>query len=340
MILILLILVEEDIFQPELPTIKIEPNVNWVYNIEKNYFDIALGSSFYHLLNSKIGKLELYSLKNRDYSEHYYLQSKLSSISYNLSFEHTIWDNIKMTELEGWKWVYSNSNLIIGLIECIKVEDSLLYGGGIRYYHSFQGLTSGFWINHFNTPDYGLILAYKDYRIEFGKIDKNIGLIEDWGYLKMGKFRDRFPSIFFPLKEPYPRYIPYYGTKINLFNITMTAGKRNYHTYGADTLKWIKGECYFFNLQMEINRFGFSFSYKNNGIVKGYGMVYFKGSVGLLEYEISILGLSGPIDYFTGGFSLNMKNKFSPFITVRNLSYSTTDELLNPVYLIGIHYVN
>ncbi len=340
MILIFLILVEEDIFEPELPIPGIEPNVSWVYSMEKNSLNLALGNNFYHLLNVKTNKLKILSLKGRDFSEHYLLSSSLESISYNLTLEHTFWNDVKMTKVKGWKWLYSNSNLVIGWIEGIRVEDSLLYGGGFRCYHSFPSLSVGFWMSHLDIPDYGVIFALNYFRVELGMKKRCIGYIGDWGDVKIGRFKDRFPTVFFPLKRSYPRYLEYYGTNINLFNLNVKAGRRDYYTQGIDTLKWIEGECYFITLEMEYNLFGFSISYQNNGIVKGYGKAYLKGNVNWLDYELYITGFSDPIEYLTGGLSLKLSNKFSPFVAVRNLSYSSSNDLLSPVYFIGIHYVH
>ncbi len=338
MILLVLILVEEDIFKPKLPPPIIKPEVSWVYSMDENCINLALGYDFYHLISAKVEDFRISSLKDRDYSEHYSLSSSISSISYKVLLEHTTWDQKKMTKAESWKWLYYKSNLLLTWVEGVNIEDSLFYGGGIRYYHSFPPLWVGCWLNHLNTPDYGVIITHKGYRIEFGMKRRYVGYTGDLGNIKIGRFRDRFPTVFFPIEKAYPKYLEFYGAEINLLNLTMTLGRRDFYTEGSDTLRWKEGECYFIDTRMEWNRFGFLFSYQNEGIVKNYGKAYLRGNVDWLGYELSLTGLSQPKKYLTCGVSLWLDNEFSPLIAVRNISYSSSLELLSPTYYIGIHY--
>ncbi|MCK4226616.1 hypothetical protein KAX29_06975 [candidate division WOR-3 bacterium] len=340
MILFLLILVEEDIFKPELPTLMIKPEESWVYSMEEDWINLALSPEYYHLLNVSIGNLRIQSVGDRDFAEHYSLLSSINSISYGLQVEHTIWDEKKVIQAEGFKWIYYRSNLILGWLEGANIEDSLIYSGGIRYYHSFPSLSLGGWVNYLDTPDYGIILTFKDYRIEVGLVRRCAGYIGNWGDIKVGRFRDRFPTVFFPIENACPKTIEYYGVSIHCFNLEISAGRRNYYTYGEDTLRWGEGECYFANLGMEWERFGLDLAYQDKGMVEKYGRAFLKGKLGFLGYKFSATGFSDPIRYLSGGIELWLDNKFSPFITARNISYNPSGELLNPSYYIGIRYVH
>lgn len=340
MIILFLILVEEDIFEPKLPAPIIEPKVSWVYSMDENWINIALAPDRYHLSSAKIGNVRILSIKQKDFSEHYTLSSSIRSISYKLQLEYTNWDGKRITKANGWKWIYYKSNLFLSWMEGVNIEDSLLIGGGVRYYHAFPSFSVGCWINYLNTPDYGITLIHKGYRVEFGIVRRCVGYTGDWGDVKVGRFRDRFPTIFFPLKKAYPRYLEYYGAKINLFNLDIIVGRKNYYTKGIDTLQWEEGECYFTNARMELGHFGFSFSYQKKGLVKSFGNAYFRGRVDWLGYELSLRGFSKPMRYLSGGLSIWIENNLSPFISVRNISYSPSHELLSPVYYIGIHYAH
>ncbi|MCK4420483.1 hypothetical protein KAW48_01700 [candidate division WOR-3 bacterium] len=339
MILLALIMVEEDIFEPELPLPEIKPTLAWIYRMDVNRIKVGVNRDRYHLLSAKFGCFRICSIKERDFAEHYSLSSSVQSVSYRIHLDHQNWDRKRVTQVEGWKWIYYDSNLLLGWVDGVHYEDSLLWAWGVRYYSSFPSISVGGWMNYKDTPDFGVILQYSGFRIEYGKERRCAGYIGSLGDIKVGRFRDWFPTTFFPLKDQYPRVLAYYGARIHLSMLEITAGRRDYYISESDTLQWVEGNCYFSTIRMEGRRFGFLVTYQQEGIVKGYGSAYLSGNVGWLGYGFSLTGFSHPKRYTTGSISLWCETEISPFASIRNISYSREEDLLNPVYYIGVHCV-
>ncbi|MEA1913109.1 MAG: hypothetical protein U9N06_04650 [candidate division WOR-3 bacterium] len=341
MILLALILVEEDKFEPKLPTPEIKPNVSWVYSMKKDWFYGAVEPHLdYHLFSLALGDFRILSLHERDFADHYSLEFSLGSLSYNFKADYTNWNDKEIKRLEGWKWFSYGSNLFFTWTEGMNFGDSTLYGGGIRYYHSFPNLFWGGWVNYLDTPDYGSIVQYRGFRVELGVERRCAGYIGDLGNIKVGKFRDRFPSVFFPLRDFYPRILNFYGTKINILDLKITAGRRYYYTKGRETLQWKKGISDFAIFGMEKKHLGFQFVYQTRGAVKEFGKAYHTGSIRFLCYRVSLTGYLTPLKYLSSGLSIWTENKFSPFVSIRNISWSPNKDLMEPLYYIGIHYVH
>jgi hypothetical protein len=343
MLILFLLFVEEDIFRPVLPTPEIKPELEWFKNMEENWMHMALNRDLdYNFIAFKFRDLEFESLNNRDFAEHYSLRASLKSLSYNLQSSYTKWDDIRFSETKGWKWVAEDGSFLLTWFDAFSSQDSLTVDVGLRFYQLVSPFFFGGWLDYKESLDYGLIVQIVGLRGEIGKQTGCIGWVSECGEIKIGKFRERFPIVFYPLERFSPRVGDFYGARINMFNLKITGGKKySYTEENAGMLEWIENEVYFANIEFDKERFGFQYFYQNKGMFTKFGEIHAKSSLGFLDSEVSLTGYLTPRKYLTGGFSLWLKTSFSPFFSLKNLSWAPAAEnFQDPVYYIGIRYAD
>jgi hypothetical protein len=339
MLILLLLFVEEDIFNPILPSPEVDPEVEWFKKIEKNWINVALNREVdYNFVAFKFRELSLESLKKRDFADHYSLKASLKSLSYNLQSSYVEWDDVRFSKTTGWKWLSEDQSYFLGWFEVLGGEDSVTADLGVRFYQFFRPVFIGGWVNYKESLDYGLTMQVYGLRGEFGKERRCIGFVNDWGEIKIGKFRDRFPIVFYPLEDFFPKVGVFYGTRINALNFKITGGRKHFYAEGEDALIWREEKVYFANIQFEKERFGFQYFYQDKGLVREFGEIHANGGLGIIGSEVSLTGYLTPKKYITGGFSLWLRTKISPFFSLRNLSWAPEDNFWEPVYYLGIRY--
>ena len=339
MLIILLIFVEEDIFKPVLPAPNIEPEVEWFEKIEKNWINAALNKDIdYNFAAFKFKELTLESINNRDFADHRRIKASLKSLSYNLHTDYSEWNGIRFWKTTGWKWGSEDMSYFLGWFETFGSQDSVTFDLGARFYQLFEPLFIGGWVNYKESLDYGLILQIPYLRGEMGKERRCVGFVSDYAEIKVGRFRERFPLIFYPALDFFPKVKVFYGTSINLFGFEFIGGKKYSYADGKDTLTWKEGKVYFGNIQFNKENFGFHYFYQNKGMIRQFGEIKATYGLSIIGSEVSLVGYSTPRKYITGGFSLWLRTNFSPFLSVRNLSWSPEDAFLKPIYYLGIRY--
>ncbi len=339
MLIFLLILVEEDIFNPILPPPEVEPEVEWFKKIENNWINVALNKEVdYNFVAFKFRELALESLNKRDFTDHYSLKASLQSLSYNLRSSYVEWDDIRFSKTTGWKWFSEDQSYFLGWFEAFHCQDSVTADLGVRFYQLFRPFFIGGWANYKESLDYGLIMQVYGLRGEFGKERKCVGFVNDWGEIKVGRFRDRFPAVFYPIEDFFPRVRVFYGAKINTFSFRIIGGRKYFYAEGEDILSWREGKVYFANIEFEKEKFGFQYFYQNKGVLKEFGEIHLNGSLGIIGSQVCLTGFLTPKKFVTGGFSLWLRTTVSPFISLRNLSWAPEDNFQKPVYYLGIRY--
>lgn len=339
MLIFLLILVEEDLFNPVLPPPEIEPEVEWFRKIEKNWINVALNREIdYNLVAFKFRNLSLESLNERDFTDHYRIKASAKSLSYNLQTNYVEWDGIRFSKTSGWKWLAEEKSYFLGWFEAFSCQDSVAADFGARFYPLVRPFFLGGWINYKESLDYGLILQIRFLRGELGKERQCVGFVNDWGEIKAGKFRERFPIVFYPLESFFPKVGVFYGTRINLFDFKIIGGRKYFYAEGDDILHWVDGEVYFGNIQFEKENFGFQYFYQDKGMVRQFGEIHANGGLGIIGSQVCLTGYLTPRKYITGGFSLWFRSKFSPFFSIRNLSWAPENAFREPVYYLGVRY--
>ncbi len=339
MLILLLILVEEDVFNPVLPPPEIEPEVKWFKNIEKNWINAALNRDVnYNFVAFKFRELSLESLNNRDFTDHYRIKASLKSLSYNLQSSYVEWDGFRFSKTTGWKWLSEDQSYFLGWFEVFAGEDSVAFDLEGRFYQFFNPFFIGGWANYKESIDYGLILQLYFLRGELGKERKCVGFVNDCGEIKFGRFRERFPVVFYPIEDFFPKVGVFYGTTIALFNFKIIGGRKYSYADGMDILTWREGKVYFANIQFEKENLSFQYFYQNKGMIREFGEIHANGGLGIIGGEVSLTGYLTPKKHITGGFSLWLRTNFSPFFSISNLSWSPEDIFLEPVYYLGIRY--
>ena len=339
MLIFLLILVEEDIFNPILPPPEVDPEVEWFKKTEKNWINVALNREVdYNFAAFKFRELSLESLKERDFTDHYSLKASLKSVSYNLQTNYTEWDNIRFSKTTGWKWLSEDQSYFLGWFEVFGCQDSVIPDLGVRFYQFFKPFFIGGWTNYKGSMDYGLTIQVYGLRGEFGRERRCVGFVNDYGEIKVGRFRERFPIVFYPIERFIPKVTLFYGTRIDAFNFKIFGGRKYFYSEGEDALSWREGKTYFANIEFEKERFGFRYFYQNRGLVRGFGKIHANGGLGIIGSEVFLSGYLTPRKFITGGFSLWLRTKVSPFFSLRNLSWAPEDNFQKPVYYLGIRY--
>jgi hypothetical protein len=343
MLILFLLFVEEDIFRPVLPRPEIKPDLEWFKNMEENWMHMAFNNdASYNFVAFKFCDLEFESLNKRDFADHYSLRASLKSLSYNLQSNYTKWDGIRFSETKGWKWILDEGTFLLTWFDAFSFKDSLTADVGLRFYQLVSPFFIGGWLDYKESLDYGLIVQIVGLRGELGKETGCIGWVSEHGEFKVGKFRDRFPIFFYPVEGFSPKVRDFYGTKINMFNFKITGGKKYFYTEeSSGKLEWIEEGVYFANIEFEKERFGFQYFYQNKGIFTKFGEIHANSSLGFLGSEFSLTGYLTPRKYLTGGFSLWLRTKFSPFFSLKNLSWAPAEEnFQDPVYYLGIRYAD
>ncbi len=339
MLIFLLILVEEDIFNPVLPPPEIKPELEWFKEIEENWINVGLNrKTDYNLISFKFQELTFQSLSERDFADHYHIHASLKSLSYNLETSYIEWDEIRFSNTSGWKWLSEDQSYFLGWFETYGNWDSITADLGARFYQTFNPFFIGGWVNYKESMDYGLIMQLYFLRGEFGKERKCVGFVNEYGEIKIGRFRERFPMIFYPLAEFFPEVQIFYGTKINFLGFNIIGGKKYFYAEGNDTLSWREGKVYFANLEYKKENFGFQYFYQNEGSLREYGELYVNVGLGILRSRLCLTGYLTPKKFVAGGFSLYLKTKVSPFFCLRNLSWVPGSDFREPVYYVGIRY--
>jgi hypothetical protein len=341
MLIIFLLFVEEDVFRPVLPSPEIKPELEWFKNMEENWINMALNKDVnYNLVSFKFRDFEFESLNKRDFRDHYSLRASLKSPSYNLHSNYTKWDGIRFSETEGWKWISDEGSLLLTWFDAFSFQDSLTADVGLRFYQLVSPFFIGGWLDYKESLDFGLIVQIVDLRGELGKETGCVGWVNEYGEIKVGKFRERFPVAFYPLEGFAPRVRDFYGARINMFAFRITGGRKYFYEEENDgRFEWIEEEVYFANIEFDKERLGFQYFYQSKGLFTRFGEFHAISSLGLLGSEISLTGYITPRKYLTGGFSLWLKTRLSPFFSVRNLSWAPAEEKFkDPVYYLGIRY--
>ena len=339
MLILLLLFVEEDIFSPVLPPPEVEPKLEWFKEIEKNWINVGANrQTDYHIVSFKFRELFLESIKERDFTDHYHIQSSLKSLSYNLQTNYIEWDTISFSKISGWKWLSEDQSYFLGWFETYGNRDSITADLGARFYQSFNPFFIGGWVNYKESIDYGLIMQLSFLRGELGKERKCFGFVNEYGEIKFGRFRERFPMFFYPLEDFFPEVKGFLGTKINFSGFNIVGGKKYFYEEGNDTLSWREGEVYFVNLKYEKENLGFQYFYQNQGSLREYGECHVNLGWGIVGSRLSLTGYLTPKKFVTGGFALYLKTRVSPFFSLRNISWAPENEFLEPVYYVGIRY--
>lgn len=339
MFILLLIFVEEDVFNPVLPPPEIEPDITWFKEIEKDWINMAFNRDVdYNFVAFKFREITLKSISHRDFVDHYSFKGSLKSLSYNLNAEYIKWDRIRFSKTSGWKWIEEDQSYSLGWFEAFSCQDSVSIDLGARFYQLFNPFFMGGWFNYRENLDYGLILQLYFLRGEFGRVRQCAGFVNEWGEIKVGKFRDRFPMIFFPVEEFFPKVGVFYGTRIHFFDLEIAGGKKYFYADGENSLSWKDGKVYFAHLQFEKENFGFEFFYQNKGMFRKFGEVHANSGLGIIGSEFCLTGYLTPKKYITGGVSLWLNTRLSPFVSLRNLSWAPEDKFLEPVYYVGLRY--
>jgi hypothetical protein len=339
MLILLLIFVEEDIFKPVLPAPDIEPEIEWFDQIEKNWINAALNVDIdYNFVAFRFKELTLESLNKRDFADHQQIKASLKSLSYNLETDYSEWNSVRFWKTKGWKWGSEDMSYFLGWFETFGNQDSVTYDLGARFYQLFKPVFVGGWVNYKETLDYGAILQISYLRGELGKERRCVGFVNDHGEIKVGRFRERFPLVFYPVQDFFPNVRVFYGTRINFFGFEFIGGRKYSYADGNDILNWKEGITYFGKIQFEKENFGFQYFYQNKGTVEQFGEIHANYVLGIIESEVSLVGYSTPKKYITGGFSLWLRGIFSPFVSVKNLSWASEETFMKPVYYLGIRY--
>jgi hypothetical protein len=219
MLIILLLFVEEDVFRPLLPSPEIKPELEWFKNMEENWINMALNrDAGYNFVAFKFRDLKFESLKERDFADHYLLNASLNSVSYNLQSSYTKWDGIRFSETRGWKWILDEGSFLLSWFDAFSFRDSLTADVGVRFYQLVSPFFIGGWLDYKESLDYGLIVQIVGLRGEVGKETGCVGWVNEYGEIKIGKFRERFPVVFYPLEGFTPRVKYFHGARINMFD--------------------------------------------------------------------------------------------------------------------------
>lgn len=341
MLILLLLFVEEDVFTPVLPIPEVEPKIEWYKEIDRNWINLAANRKIdYNYAAFKFYDIDFESLMGRDFSDRYSLEASIKSMSYSLKADYVYWDEVDFLKTEGWKWLFEDGQYLLGWFETYSSHDSIVADIGIRLYQVVGPFFIGGWTNYRERMDYGLTVQIAGLRGELGKERKCFGFVNDLGEIKAGRFRERFPMVFYPREKFMPKVGVFDGARINFLNFKIDGGRKYIYAEGEDTLNWTKGETYFANVRFERDRFGFQYFYQEKGLIRKYGNFYAIGSLGFLESKISLTGYLTPRKYITGGFSLWLKTKISPFVSLSNLSWDPDNHLREPIYYVGIRYAD
>jgi hypothetical protein len=154
----------------------------------------------------------------------------------------------------------------------------------------------------------------------------------------LGRFRDRFPTFFYPIENFFPKVIVFYGTRINIFDFNFIGGRKYLYAVGEDTLSWKEGKVYFADIHLEKEKFGFKYFYQNKGALREYGEIHLNCALGFIGSQVCLTGYLTPRKFITGGFSLYLRTKISPFFSIRNLSWAPESNFQKPVYYLGLRY--
>jgi hypothetical protein len=339
MLIFLLLFVEEDIFDPVLPPPEVEPELEWFKEREKNWINVGLNrKTDYNLVSFKFRELTFKSISERNFTDDYHIQASLRSLSYNLEASYIEWDTSRFSKTSGWKWLSEDQSYFLGWFETYGNGDSITADLGARFYQAFNPFFIGGWANYKESIDYGLIMQLYFLRGEFGKERKCIGFVNEYGEIKAGRFRNRFPMVFYPLEDFFPKVKVFYGTKINFFDFNIIGGKKYFYPVGNDTLSWIEEKVYFTSFRYEKENLGFQYFYQNKGSLREYGELHVDVDWGIVGSQLFLTGYLTPRKFVTGGFSLYLKTSISPFFSLRNLSWAPENNFREPVYYVGIRY--
>ncbi|MEJ2567260.1 MAG: hypothetical protein P8Z50_00035, partial [candidate division WOR-3 bacterium] len=305
MLIFLLLFVEENIFEPVLPPPEVEPELEWFKEIEKNWISVGLNrETDYNLVSFRFRELTLESISERNFTDDYHIEASLKSLSYNIEASYIEWDTIRFSKASGWKWLSEDQSYLIGWFETYVNRDSIAADLGARFYQAFNPFFIGGWTNYRESVDYGLIMQLYFLRGEFGKERRCLGFVSEYGEIKFGRFRERFPMIFYPLENFFPKVKVFYGTKINFFGFNIMGGKKYFYAEGSDTLSWKEGKVYFANFEYEKENFGFQYFYQNEGSLREYGELYMNLGWGIIGSRLYLNGYLTPRKFVTGGLSL------------------------------------
>jgi len=341
MLVLFLLFVEEDVFTPELPSPEVKPEVEWFSKIERNWINMALNREVdYNYAALKFHGLNVESVSERDFADHYQLKASLKSLSYTLNSNYTKWDDFRFSKTTGSKWLLEEGRFLLAWFEAFSFQDSLAADVEVRFYQLVSPFFIGGWANYKESVDYGLIVQVSSLRGELGKERRCVGFVNDYGEIKMGRFRDRFPSVFYPIQSFIPRVRVFHGARINIFSFKIDGGRKYFYTEGEEILGWKKGEVYFANIEFDREKFGFQYFHQNKGAIREFGKIHASSDLGFIGSEVSLTGYRTPRKYLTGGFSLWLRTRISPFVSLRNLSWSPGDDFQGPVYYLGIRYAD
>jgi len=341
MLILILLFVEEDVFVPVLPNPEVKPEIEWFNKIERNWINLASNREIdYNYAAFKFCDLEFESLRERDFSDHYRLRASIKSLSYSLKTDYVYWDDIEFSKTTGWKWFLEEGGYLLSWFEAYSFRDSIIADVGMRFYQLLGPFFIGGWTNYRESLDYGLTVQFVGLRGELGKERRCVGLVNDLGEIKAGRFRERFPVVFYPVENLMPRVGVFHGARINFLDFKFDGGRRYIYAEGEDTLSWREGEAYFANIEFERKNFGFQYFCQDRGLIRRFGKVYATGRLGFFESKISLTGYLTPKKYITGGFSLWLTTKISPFVSLSNLSWAPNDNFREPVYYVGIRYAD
>ncbi len=341
MLILLLLFVEEDVFVPVLPSPKVEPEIEWFNKTEKDWINMALNRDVdYNYASLKFRDLRIESLNERDFADHYTLKASLKSHTYTLEGNYIEWNSLRYSEVKGWKWLLEEGRFLITSFEAFGFQDSLAADVEVRFYQLISPFFVGGWANYKESADYGFIIQVLGLRGEIGKERRCVGFVNDWGEFKAGRFRDRFPRVFYPIEEFVSRVRIFHGARINLFNFSIEGGRKYYFTVGEDSLSWRQGENYFVNIEFERKRFGFKYFYQDKGFIREFGEIHVNSQLSFLGFEVYLTGYLTPDKFLAGGFSLWSRTIISPFASLRNISWAPNGVFKEPVYYVGIRYAN
>ena len=341
MLILVLLFVEEDIFVPVLPNPEVKPEIEWFNKVDRNWINLASNRRIeYNYAAVKFYDLEIESLRNRDFCDHYSLKASVKSLSYYLKTDYIYWKDIDFSKTEGWKWFSEEGGYLLGWFEAYSSHDSVTADFGVHFYQLLGPFYIGGWSNYMESLDYGLVVQLMGLRGEFGKGRRCVGLVNDLGEIKAGRFRERFPVVFYPMENSMPRVGVFHGARVNFLGFKFDGGRKYIYAEGEDTLSWLEGETYFANMEFERENFGVQYFCQDKGIIKRFGKIYAISRLGFFESKVSLTGYLTPRKYLTGGISLWLKTKVSPFVSFSNLSWVPDDDFLKPVYYVGIRYAD
>ncbi|MEO0293019.1 MAG: hypothetical protein ABIN61_02215 [candidate division WOR-3 bacterium] len=345
MLIIFLLFVEEDTFSPILPKPEIKPKIDWFREIEQIWVNMGIDRDLdYYIGNFKYRDLIFEIQKERDFAPHYSIEAFIKTLSFTFKSNYIEWNKIRSSKTNGWKWFGDDRSFLLLWLENMSFQDSTSTDGGFRFYQVTGPFYLGGWVSYRERIDYGVSLQFGFLRGELGKETMCINFVTEYGEIKGGKFRERFPMVYFPLEGFLTHVKSFYGVEINMLDLKIIGGRKysyvDSYIEEEKTLKWKEGESYFANIEFNREDLGIKCFYQNKGYFTGFGELYATTNLWLLGSQFSLTGYLTPKKYIRGGISLWLRAKFSPFISIKNLSWAKEVPFQDPICYIGIRYVN